>query len=368
MLRRIFSLAGLALIALSSAGCGSSGGEAKESNPFLVLDLEALPVETYIAERKIVPIQLRGTAITEPSLDALLVAPASATVRSVLVSPGDSVPRGSSIIAVNDAVIRAQNEQARLAEVQAEDSLVLRAQEYETAKALFEKGRLSEHELLASKLAYSTAEAQHWAAKAAFAQTSDVARKIRGPVQFDGQVAAIYVDIGDQLQPGSPIARIVQLDPLKLHFGASEREIRRIEIGQPVMASFPNSTQSTPDIRQGIVQSVAPVPAQGERTWQVEIMIENPQRVLPAGLVADLLITVDSGDPALVVPLEAVLEEEASVVFVVEEGIAQRRPVTLGKSQGNFVEVISGLQLGEVVVTTGNAALRSGSAVSVQPQ
>ena len=97
----------------------------------------------------------------------------------------------------------------------------------------------------------------------------------------------------------------------------------------------------------------------------LEVELANPGNALTIGMAATVSLPLDDPREAIFVPLSARVKTEAgpSHVFVLEEGKARRKEAIFGKQQGSEIEVLSGLQPGELVVAKGVERLRDGSRV-----
>jgi membrane fusion protein (multidrug efflux system) len=184
---------------------------------------------------------------------------------------------------------------------------------------------------------------------------------------FAGLLGRRHVNVGEFVQPGTPLFDLVSLDPIDVVFHLAEVDSSRVAIGQKVevhVAPFPDRAF------EATVAVVSPTIDPGTRTLRVKATLPNGDGLLRPGLFAraDLGVALRKG--VLVVPTEAVLQRsDGAVVFVVgvEDRVA-RRPVKLGAYHRDGVEVAEGLAQGEVVVTRGHSGLVDGAVVKVAEQ
>lgn len=182
---------------------------------------------------------------------------------------------------------------------------------------------------------------------------------VRSPVA--GTVAERSVQPGEYIRQNTPVATIVQMDPLKLKTAIQEKHAGIIKPGQVVdfvVEAFPR------DVFHGTVEFVSPVVDQATRAFPVEVRVDNRDRRLKPGFFAkgDVLTRVDEN--VLAAPDEAVSTlAGVSTVFVIEEGKAKQQQVTLGLHRGSSVEIIDGLTGSEQVATTNLNQLATGTKV-----
>jgi membrane fusion protein (multidrug efflux system) len=181
---------------------------------------------------------------------------------------------------------------------------------------------------------------------------------------FDGVVGRRLVSEGDFVQVGTRLVELVSLDPIEVVFHLAEIDSGRVAVGQKVnvrVAPYPD------EVFEAIVDVVFPTIDPESRTLRVKATLENPAGRLRPGLFAraDLGIRVRRG--VRMVPEEAVLQRaDGSVVFRVVGGErVERRVVAIGEFHGGLIEIRSGLDVGDVVVTRGQAALGDGDVVRV---
>jgi membrane fusion protein (multidrug efflux system) len=175
-------------------------------------------------------------------------------------------------------------------------------------------------------------------------------------------VAQVSIKPGNFVQINSPIVRIVDIDKLEATLNVPERELATLKAGLPVtlrVDALPGRDFA------GTVDRIAPVVDSGSGTFRVICAFDNGG-VLQPGMFGRLQINYDQRADALVIPRNALLDDESQpAVYTVRDGKAVRTPVTLGYVDGEWVEVRGGLKQGDPVVTAGKVALREGSPVQV---
>lgn len=175
---------------------------------------------------------------------------------------------------------------------------------------------------------------------------------------FDGVVQQRIASLGEYLAAGAPIAEVVKIDPLRFRADVPERDATAIRIGQPVRLDLDGASRDA----GGRVTRLSPTITQRTRILQLEADIPNDGS-LRAGSFARATIITDATSTSIAIPKEALVTFAGiDKVIVVEKGKAKEKPVTTGRRESDWIEVLSGVKAGEeVVLAPGN--LRSGQAV-----
>lgn len=270
------------------------------------------------------------------------------------------------------------NDQVELPEVasvkQASAVLDEAGKNRERVKNLNSSGIASQSELDTSEAAHRVALARHEAALeeartrvAALAERRaqyDLARKqledtaITAP--FDGAVQSRPASIGEYLTEGAPMVRLVKTDPLRLRLEVPERQSLLIRTGQVVRLLVEGDTNAY----AGQIARLSP--ALEEQTRMLLVEADVPSRgALRAGLFARAEIVVNQNEPGLSVPPDAlVVFAGLEKVVGVRDGQAIEKNVTTGRRGPGWVEIVSGVRAGELVVRN-PAGLRTGQPVRV---
>jgi RND family efflux transporter MFP subunit len=192
----------------------------------------------------------------------------------------------------------------------------------------------------------------------ALAQLADA--RIVAP--FDGAIAERLASPGDYLSVGEPIARLVRFDPLRLRLEVPERSAHEVRLGQPTRIELEGVERTL----IAAVHRLSPELDAANRTLTIELELANADGALRPGSFARASIVVDAEALTLVVP-RAALVRFAGIdkVFVVEDGQAVERPITVGRSDDERIEVLDGVEDGERVVLT-PGGLASGTAVRAE--
>ena len=178
---------------------------------------------------------------------------------------------------------------------------------------------------------------------------------------IDGYVAERNADLGEYVSPSTKVATIVRINPLRVRIDIPEQAIPAVNVGQSVSVT----TSAWPDRNfSGRIARISPNVTPTSRTLTVEAEIENGSGALKPGQFATVRILQSRAQPAVLVPSRAVRTESGvSRVFVIKDGRAQERLVQLGQTEGDLVEIKSGVTADELVATSNIEQLGDGMAV-----
>jgi RND family efflux transporter MFP subunit len=183
---------------------------------------------------------------------------------------------------------------------------------------------------------------------------------------YDGVVTRRHVDTGHLTVPGGasdPLFDVARIDRVRVAVGVPEASAPLVDVGDQAEVRLQALDQR---IFQGRVARISWALDQQTRTLRAEVDLENPEGTLRPGLYAYATIVAEEHPDVLTVPATAIVREEGRAYCVVVEGDrARRREVGLGLSDGTKVEVVSGLEGGEAVVSKNAAALADGQTVRI---
>lgn len=178
---------------------------------------------------------------------------------------------------------------------------------------------------------------------------------------IDGYVSERTADLGEYVSPTTKVATIVRINPLRVRIDIPEQSIPSVTVGQSVSVT----TSAWPDRNfSGRIARISPNVTPTSRTLTVEAEIENSSGVLKPGQFATIRILQERAEPAILVPARAVRTEAGvSRVFVIKDGYARERMVQVGQTEGDLIEIKSGVAADEVVATGNLELLSEGAAV-----
>jgi RND family efflux transporter MFP subunit len=314
------------------------------------------------------------------------------------VERGSRVADGAALVRIADTEVAAQAQEADANAAQIEARLGLTAgpfdvervpdvanarAAYDLARTEFERTKMLQQQQLISQaefdqkqaqteaarrqyeVARNSAEQQYQSLMAARARVT-LARKsladttVRAP--FDGVVGERLVSVGDYVTRGTKVATVMRVSPLRLEITVPAQYVTAIAVGSSVsleVDAYPGETFT------GQVRFVSPALQSDTRALVVEAVVDNADGRLKPGLFATARIEQAAKTQALLVPAAAVQKTgTAAQVFVVADGRAEARLITLGQTEGDRVEAATGLKAGDLVVVGNLDRLIDGARVT----
>ncbi|MBW8886540.1 MAG: efflux RND transporter periplasmic adaptor subunit [Fibrobacteres bacterium] len=299
------------------------------------------------------PQKLERTVVSTGSLragDAVqLKSETSGRIVQLPFKEGARVAKGKLLVKINDADLRAQLLKARAA-------LGMAQVNEQRERQLFQREFVSRQEYDQAREASASAKGDIELIEAQIAKT-----EIRAP--FDGVVGLSQVSVGTLVSAGAPIANFVSDAPLKVDFAVPEQYYDSVGPGTKV--SF--TLQGNPKVYAAKVYAVDPVVDQATRTVNVRALCDGLDSALAPGTFARLSLVVQEKPQALAVPSQAVVPSgNGEQVYVLREGKTAAQPVRTGLRTSAVVEVVSGLNPGDTVITSGVSVVRPGSPVQIK--
>lgn len=310
---------------------------------------QQVPVATARVERGFIADYYRGATNLTAADEAVVVARTLGVVESIFVEEGDVVRAGQRL---------AQLETERL-----ELELKRSRTQLENLQAAYERASRLHEERMISPNEYDTARFNYRSEQANLALREYDLREAAIRATINGVITRRHVKVGHTLNPGGVAFEMKSLQDIEAVLNVSEREMQRVRAGQLARLSV----DALPG-RQfvGAVSRVAPEVDPATGTFRVTVSLANADGRLKPGMFARVEVRVDERQDALLAPLETVVVlRDRSSVFVVQEGVAARRPVTTGYVSDGVVELLDGADEGDEVVSTGQEGLRDGTPVRV---
>ncbi|MDH3254645.1 MAG: efflux RND transporter periplasmic adaptor subunit [Acidobacteriota bacterium] len=324
----------------STSGKGFPGGGDRADQA------AAVPIEVAVVERRDISSYIETNGILEAENEVDIVARMSGPLVALQAEEGMTVRRGRLLARIDDMDVRSSVEIARVALEEARLN-------HERAKKLHDTRLISPEEFEQATTRLETAEAQYENNRILLGYT-----EITAP--FSGRIVSRYVDLAQQVSPGTALFRISDFDPLLCPIQVPERELRRLEVGQDAYVTV----EAWPGARFAArVLRISPVIDAATGTIKVTLDVTPDERLRP-GMFARVFLETERRTGTLVIPKAALsLESLGDTVYVAAGSVAQRRDVTLGFREGDFVEVVAGLADGERVVVVGQDGLSDGTPI-----
>jgi RND family efflux transporter MFP subunit len=310
--------------------------------------LTSYPVSVISVTREQLTNQLSQVGTIVSNNDVAVVSEISGKVTAVMITQGSYVRKGSPLLKIEDVVPEANF-------IAAQANYEKAQKDYDSYKALYSKGLISESDLDSARLAFKSAQAQYIGAQKQYHNSL-----ITAPIA--GIVTARPVNIGDMVNPGTMVANVIDNSSFKVELNIGEKDAFKIKEGDKVTVG----TDAYPGIKiNGIVKSISDK-ADAAHTYPVEIVIpSNKQYPLKSGMFG--AVSFDLGTQnVLTVPRAAIVSSiKNPQVFVVKDGVAVLRNIVTGIQDDVDVAVTQGLNEGEMLVVSGQNNLHDKVKVTV---
>jgi membrane fusion protein (multidrug efflux system) len=272
-------------------------------------------------------------------------------VATLAVEEGDRVRRGVTLA-------RLAYESLELAEARARSEYERLQNEFARAEKLSGERFISEEEFQRIRFDLKRAEIDWQTARLELDRT-----RIAAPIA--GTVVERYINVGQLVRQNDPLFRVVDFDSLIAPVFVPEKYLSDLHVGQQAFLETPGLGRRRVT---GSVLRISPVVESQSGTVRVVIDLPSSDALRP-GMFANVQLVLDAHRGVVVVPKKAlVYEDESPHVFVVEDGRAVRRPVSLGYQDASRAEITEGLALDEIVVLVGQSTLKDGSAVVAEDE
>jgi HlyD family secretion protein len=402
----VLLICSVSLVLFSSQGCKKS-----EAPPEVVVSVTAeKPVTGSISE------QIRGDAILAPLAQAALSPKISAPVKKFYVQRGSHVRAGQLLVALEDrdlaataldtngaytaaeatyqqttqAQVPEQTQKAELDLAQAEANLNLNLTIVKGRKQLFDQGAIPGRDLDTARAALVQAQAAYDTATKHLQSVQSVSRaatdknakgqltsakgklqnaeamvsyaSLRSPI--DGVVTDRPLFAGETAQAGTPVVTVMDTSSLLAKIHLSQIVTQRMKLGDKAEITVAGMDEKLP----GVVSLISPALDPGSTTVEVWVKLKNPDGKLKAGTPVHLAIVGRSIPDALQIPTEALVpgkDGNLSVMIVGSDGAAHLKPVQVGIRLPDTVQITSGINPTDTVITSGAYGIDDGTKVKV---
>ncbi len=270
-------------------------------------------------------------------------------ITKIAFQEGVRVAKGATLVRLDAAVNMAEVDQARA-------NLALARSKHERAIDLSGRNFISSQAKDEAKNNFEVAQAALALAEAKLAKT-----EIKAP--FSGIIGLRVVSEGDYVKEGTDLVNLESIDPIKVDFRVPETFLRDVQVGQGVEVSLdalPGKTYN------GRIIALNPLVDAGGRALVIRAQVRNQDTALRPGMFARVTLITHTKKESLVLPEEALVPlGTEQFVFRVVDGKAVRATVQTGQRRDSKVEILSGVDKDDMVVTAGQLRLRDGVSVRV---
>ncbi|MGI8673235.1 MAG: efflux RND transporter periplasmic adaptor subunit [Luteitalea sp.] len=392
----------LALFALVSGGCGGGSSSPAAAGKGSAA-AEPAPVTVQAAERRTLvrAVTVTGTLAAEDQVAMSFKVPGR--IEHILVDLGSRVGAGQVVarlapvdfqLQVQQAEAAVQQSRARLgldpsdaaARVDPESTPLVRQSRavldeatlnYDRIKTFVDRGISSRSELDTANAALKVADGRYADAieevhnrQAVLAQRRSELELARQQLTdaallapFPGTIRERTASAGQYVAAGAPIATLVRMHPLRLQADVPERDANSLKVGQQVRVRVEGDSREYP----GRVVRVSPAIDEQSRSLRIEAEVANEAGTIRPGSFATAEVIIAAQAPSIVVPASSIVAfAGVEKVLTVGNGQVVEKRVSLGRREGDAVEILEGLAVGDrVIVTPGNMV--DGEKVRVAP-
>lgn len=315
-----------------------------------------------------------SSVVREVSMTGTVTSPRSAQVSTAIaglveqmnVDAGDRLQTGEVILVLDPALEEAAVARARAAVAQAEEELADARRRLAEAEALASQRSLPETELKSRASEVRSNEAALALRQAELRREAALLERHRVKAPFDGVISRKLTEVGEWVQPGTPVAELVATDGLRVDFRVPQEVLAQIGADSRVRVELGGLPGRWFD---GRIVSTVPVSDATARTFLMRVTLEEAEDVIAPGMSANGRLAVQAGRRGVVLPRDALLRypDGRVVVWVIgEDSTVSERVVETGLGFSDQVEIVHGVEAGERVVLQGNEMLREGQPVLVR--
>lgn len=309
-----------------------------------VPSVKVMPLKSCTLEDRLV---LTGGVL--PWEDILVSAETNGKIEWQGVDEGDLVQAGQELVKIDTRLLNAQHDQASAQEK-------LAAQELQRVQSLAEKGvatTQASDKVLADK--------DMAAASVRLVEIQLQKSVVKAPVS--GVIDRLFKDVSEFVDTGMPLARLVQIDKLKVSVGVPEREVSSFAVGASAVVTL----DALPGREfPGTIHRIATTADPSTLTFITEVAVENPEGIIKPGMIARVRLVRRTCPDSVVVPIFSVMTvENQRYVMIEENGVAHARPIEIGIIQEDVVQALSGLKAGDRLIVAGQRELMEGDPVEV---
>ena len=346
---RLFSgLFTLFLLLSTFGGCGESTDDARHEKD--LARPRAIKVSVVLVKPVLIRDILTLPGETEAWQDLLISSDTAGIVEWIGPAEGEGVQKGQLMAKIDVSSLKAALDRAEAASKLADELYMRRLR-------LFERSIITKEELDRSLAEKVLAGADLRQARVEYERGF-----ILSPIT--GVVNRLYVDEGEFTDRGKTVADIVNVDKIKINVNMPELDVRHIKVGQAAMVRI-DAFQGK--LLHGKIGFVAYKADPATKTFQVRVLIDNPEMEIRPGMIARVVFLRRSIPDALTAPLFAMVDKGGErILFVEKDGVAHARSIAIGVIEGDRVQITKGLKEGDHLIVTGQTKIEEGTRVQVQ--
>lgn len=335
----------LTVFLISTNACNESNASSEDSEDETVM----IPVEVSYVNRGDISAYYSNTATLEAEQEAIIVSKVRGIINNIYAEEGDVVRAGQ-------VLAKLEEDQYGIEVARAKATLDRLYNEFMRNKELFDRNLISAE-------AFQNAQYEYEAQKAAYelAELNLENTSIKSPI--DGVISERFVKNGNMIGTDQEMFRVTDFNPLQAILYVPEHElskIRKNQLAQLRVDAYPDR------VFEGRIERISPVVDPQTGTFKVTVFVNQDQELLRPGMFGRIRIVYDTRENTRMIPKSAIISEDfAESVYVIKDSLAFKKEIRTGYTNGLNVEVLDGLEDGEIVVTIGQGSLQDSSRVSI---
>lgn len=350
-MRSLIGIVVLGYFLALAAACSPSAETAVEATQ------QPVPVRILHIKTQELPLIVEAVGRLASDREVTVAAEIAGLVKTYHADVGDQVRKGQVLVEIDDTDYRLALKEAEANREIAESRLNLSRKVYERAKTLLPRKVITPDDFDKAEAEYVSAAASMSRVKVLVDIAEERLAKTRIRCPFSGLVAERKIEIGQMVGSGRPVMTVVDLMPMRAVIYLSEKEYVQLDKQDPVTVMV----EPYPDRKmKGRIDRIGIRADDRTNTFGVEILLDNPHFLLKTGMTARVWIVAQVIHDAVLIPQSTVLyKKDRKEVFVVgKQQRAEVRRVTLGRSLGDRIQILSGLSPGDQLIVSGGQYLK----------
>ena len=323
---------------------------------------QAALISTTTTEASTLEIREESIGSLEGLMDPTVAAEAPGRVVKILAHPGQTVKKGEVLVLLDATDFNLQRAQAQAEVARLEALTTNQGRIVERNQVLVQKKFISQNALEDVTTQHTALQQQLDGAKAQIAIIEHTRAKTTIVAPIDGVVQKQIVSTGDFVKIGDPLLQIISKQRLRAHLPLPENIAAKIHAGIKVRLSTPTSTKEV----ISTIRELKPLISETSRAVDVIADVTDQEGWQPGASVKGEIILGEHANAVLIPEQCLVLRPAGEVVYVIKDGLALQRIVKTGMRQDGKIEIIEGLNAGEVIAKDGAAFLTDKAKVKVE--
>lgn len=311
-------------------------------------------ITTFVSKSELFDhyLELQGNVDTKQNI--VIYPEAAGTLNRVFVKEGDKVTKGQLLASIDDGGLSQQVAQLQL--------------QADLAKTTFERQQRLWNQKIGSEIQYLQAKTTYEAQLESVKQLKSQLAKTSLRAAFSGIVDDVMIEQGSVVAPQSPIFRLVNLDDMYIETNVPESYLKDVTVGKNVQIEFAALGKNI----EGKIRQAGNFINPANRTFKIEVAVPNNDKLIKPNLTAKLKINDYTNNSAILIPQNIISEnaEGDQYIYIVKDkvagkAIAYRVIITTGKTQGDFIEVLTGISANDEIIKEGARSVKDGQTVKI---